>query len=117
MRSEDTLNEIDTKSINDILILFNQWVRIGKDEDVQVPADVFALPEQKEVKSLDEEVRAAAVGTPSFTYETPTNPATGMATYSPNSEDIYMSISEAANFETGELVRSQYMAKSLYKIH
>jgi hypothetical protein len=42
MRSERTLTEVDSKSINDILILFNQWVAIGKgQQEAILPKDFF----------------------------------------------------------------------------
>ena len=52
MRSENVFSEIDGKSINEILILFNQWIMIGK-SPLQGPSP--SEPRQQ-VISLEEQI-------------------------------------------------------------
>ena len=64
IRSENTLDQIEKRSIDDILRLFNQWIMIGKDQQSSLPKDVFegltpleTLPELEEkVAALQQEI-------------------------------------------------------------
>jgi hypothetical protein len=57
IRSHETLDEIDDKSINDILILFNQWITIGKGQQEKfMPGEVIEIPRKEQ--NLEEQVGA-----------------------------------------------------------
>jgi len=64
MRSERTLSEIERKSIDDIMILFNQWVMVGKSPYEQLPQqDIFTeILTQGIPETLEEQV--FELGTP-----------------------------------------------------
>ena len=58
MRSQGTLAEIDKKSIDDILILFNQWIMIGKEHGHSVlPGNVYIPPSNSEAsQNLEQQI-------------------------------------------------------------
>ena len=65
MRDVTTLDSIDKKSIEDILILFNQWIMIGKGQQENLPRVSFESNEtQRRLISNLEEQLSSVVGTP-----------------------------------------------------
>ena len=59
IRSEQPLTNIEKQSIDDILILFNQWVILGKSQfDQQIPDDIFTqvIAKQAPPQNLEEQL-------------------------------------------------------------
>ncbi|MBN2367697.1 hypothetical protein JXC34_01665 [Candidatus Woesearchaeota archaeon] len=126
-RSVDTLAEIDRKSIDDIMILFNQWVAIGRgQQEKAVPTE--AVFEFKPVNMLGSGISALEEQIKGFQgprieelygshfFETKIAPLSGM--YS-NPSDIYQDVVDV-EFTTGrgeDVNDSVYTRKAAYKWH
>jgi hypothetical protein len=121
----DTLDEIEKKSIDDILILFNQWVTLGKKHpDLEIPAEVFALPPTpttEEQISLEEQLHVLQESLPmGELYQSETLIPTEMQLYSDERQQIYESMGPASKFTTHHDEKSHnpfYQSKAEYKIH
>jgi hypothetical protein len=127
MRSANTLDEVDSKSINDILILFNQWVAIGKgQQEKSLPVEFSSETEKKHEKqlSLEEELfsfRGQSSGPANIEqlYKTHSISPIQREIYSSESE-VYASMGPVAEFISGEHEgheHNHYKSRALYKIH
>jgi hypothetical protein len=108
MRSQSTLEEMDAKSINDILLLFSQWIKMGSlaqpEAEIEATQQGFSLEEQ-----------VLAIAPPPRTDELyPTEIMRGL--YQPQSGN-YESMGPAVQFITGQGHDNPYMSRALYKIH
>ncbi|MFH2020540.1 MAG: hypothetical protein ABIJ34_03945, partial [archaeon] len=83
MRSSATLNQIDRKSINEILILFNQWITIGKLNPSTIPIEALSFPANKTM-DLEEQIMHLE---PAFIKDNPLYPSN-------TQKNIYSSMSD-----------------------
>jgi hypothetical protein len=108
MRSENVFSEIDGKSINEILILFNQWIMIGKS-----PLQGLSPSEPRtQIISLEEQI--STIEAP-FRRESELYPAVQLqanvyGTGGPP-QDVYSALSTAR-----EMSSNPYFAISEYKM-
>lgn len=127
MRSQNTLSEVDKKSINDIMILFNQWMAIGKSQqDISMAnnlitdAHVFTN-RQGTQNSLEEQITAFRSSLPAmgelYKVNVPRNAQAGEL-YSGQRPGVY-DLNSNSEFVHGEHCDHDhgYSGKALYKDH
>ncbi len=68
IRNEETLEEIDRKSIEDILILFNKWVEFGSEEGSLTEELLNLLPENNP-ETLEAQLTSIRLTHPNIMYE------------------------------------------------
>lgn len=115
MRSQGTLGEIDNKSINDILILFNQWIMIGKDQGKgNLPNDIyFSSPNPEANASLEQQIMQME---PNFRNQAIYPDFNSNDLYSDAGTDFYESLAKQGEFYFGQGDnKSVYESKATYK--
>jgi len=122
IRDDNSLETIDKKSINDILILFNHWVAIGNgQQEISVPTDIFnnSKTEKKQKSLLDLEEQVMAIRKPEHEelYKTHSSSFPANDLYAGQEQRLY-DRSSSSDFILGSANNSEgYRSNSLYKNH
>ncbi len=110
MRSDTTLTEIERKSIDDILILFNQWIMIGKgQQDSVIPTDILSdIVSENPQESLEQQILESIQ--PEFMRDIPGYPESQGNIYSGLNRDVYSSLEQRDVYFGSQSESNPYVA-------
>jgi hypothetical protein len=124
IRSGESMENVDRKSINDILILFNQWVALGNSkQEVILPKDIFNEPvrerKQEKLNDLEEQLISFRETAHEELYKmhSPVSATTPAAVYAGPDQRIYDMGNPSEFICCPDHDMEGYQSKSIYKSH
>jgi hypothetical protein len=124
IRSGESLGNVDRKSINDILILFNQWVTLGNSkQELIMPKDIFNEPvterKQEKLNDLEEQIMTLRQPNHEELYKTHSavSPLAPAAVYAGSDQRIYDMGGPSEFVCCPDHNTEGYQSKTIYKSH